>query len=233
MLPVWGWYMTADRRGGNTIIGLDLIRFCAAFLVVWFHLAFWAKHAGSDAGPPLTSLPDLSASASMGWVGVEIFFVLSGIVISYSAEKASAWTFLRSRVLRIFPAIWICAPITFFILVLFGSFQFVTLTRMLVASAAVWPTGGWLDIVYWTLPIEINFYVFVFVLLCFRAFDRIDLLFAVLAIISAAAWGVISSRYGAVLLRFIMRLTRHCTGGLSISSLCGMAHSLRWAVLSG
>jgi peptidoglycan/LPS O-acetylase OafA/YrhL len=49
------------------LLGLDLIRFSAAFMVLAFHLC-----AGTALGP-LTR---------WGWVGVEIFFVLSGFVIA-------------------------------------------------------------------------------------------------------------------------------------------------------
>jgi exopolysaccharide production protein ExoZ len=63
--------------------GLDLIRFAAALMVVVFHFS-WQQ-------------PDPQVSFSPGWVGVEIFFVISGFVIMGSACKATPVEFLERR----------------------------------------------------------------------------------------------------------------------------------------
>src|SRR6201987_2791882 len=55
-----------------------------------------------------------------GWVGVEIFFVISGFVIANSASKSSPTEFLLGRALRLYPAVWVCATATLIVLVLFG-----------------------------------------------------------------------------------------------------------------
>ena len=54
--------------------------------------------------PNRPSFPELTPIAWVGWVGVEIFFELSGFVIAYSAEGASAFVFFRSRFFRLMPA---------------------------------------------------------------------------------------------------------------------------------
>ena len=48
-----------------------------------------------------------------GWVGVEVFFVISGFVIANSASKTSPIEFLISRALRLYPAVWVCSTATF------------------------------------------------------------------------------------------------------------------------
>src|SRR5712675_1260110 len=65
--------------------------------------------------------PNAAPYTWFGWVGVEIFFVISGFVIANSASKSSATEFLVGRALRLYPAVWVCATATLLVLVLFGS----------------------------------------------------------------------------------------------------------------
>lgn len=156
---------------GRQIIGLDLVRLGAASMVMLFHLG--------NIGP-------LKAWTWWGWVGVPIFFVLSGFVISYSAETASAGQFLRGRLLRLAPGIWICGTVTLAGWLIVGGDDMVV--RRYVDTITLWPWGPWIDGVYWTLPIEVAFYLFVFALLWVRAFDRAIIAFAALASISLGYW---------------------------------------------
>jgi peptidoglycan/LPS O-acetylase OafA/YrhL len=100
----------------NQIIGIDLIRFFAASIVMLFHLCYWIWAGGPFATTPAAAkaaiqFPEL-AFFRYGLVGVDIFFVVSGFIIAYSASNATAYEFGRSRVVRLMPAIWIVAPIT-------------------------------------------------------------------------------------------------------------------------
>src|SRR4051812_23206228 len=79
------------QKSSSYVGGLDLIRFFAASLVLMFHLAFfsWGSSAGLNyrlAGAPTS--PEL-VFMNAGWVGVEVFFVLSGFVIAQSAKGSS------------------------------------------------------------------------------------------------------------------------------------------------
>jgi peptidoglycan/LPS O-acetylase OafA/YrhL len=176
----------------RSIAGLDLIRFAAALMVAWFHLAYWswfrpegpiAKVAGGA-----VYLPDLAPSAWWGWVGVEIFFVISGFVITMSARGRSAGSFLKGRILRLYPAVWICAPITTAILLLVGSNT--DLPLRLAASITLYPLGTWVDGVYWTLGIEMAFYGLVWLLLASFGERYLPWLLAAIAAPSIALWSV-------------------------------------------
>jgi len=161
------------------IVGLDLIRFAAAVLVMLFHVAFQADHS-------------LTSVAWFGWVGVHIFFVLSGAVIANSAEDRTAKAFLRGRILRLYPAVWICATIS---LLIAGS-PLVLYLRSLV----IWPFPEWVNGAYWTLSVEMAFYGLIFVLLWRGWFERLSGVLAGLAVISAVYWAVriVGVRYPAV-----------------------------------
>jgi peptidoglycan/LPS O-acetylase OafA/YrhL len=84
-----------------------------------FHLGFWAWAVpGSTPGRLLqgaASFPELSGFW-WGRFGVEIFFVISGFVIAFSASQSSLAHFISSRFFRLFPTAAICATFTFFAL---------------------------------------------------------------------------------------------------------------------
>ncbi|EJN11171.1 putative acyltransferase, partial [Bradyrhizobium sp. YR681] len=151
---------------------LDPLRFAAAFGVAVFHQMFWSW-AWTSIGVPgferTVAADVLYPSAApftwFGWVGVEIFFVISGFVIANSASQSSPGEFLLGRALRLYPAVWVCATATFLVLLLFGSgpaseFILPYIHAMLMVPKGV--TGQWLDEVYWTLAAETAFYGLVF-----------------------------------------------------------------------
>ena len=81
--------------------GLDGLRGIAVGLVLVFHFTEWTGSAGAALGPVLRL-------ASIGWCGVDLFFVLSGFLITgiLSDAKGSPFffrNFYARRVLRIFP----------------------------------------------------------------------------------------------------------------------------------
>jgi len=85
---------------------LDMARGVAALLVFLFHI-----HGGLK-----PSMPVLADIVRFGSLGVPLFFVISGYVISASAEATlrkgeSAGSFLKRRFLRIFPPFWLSIPV--------------------------------------------------------------------------------------------------------------------------
>lgn len=160
------------------IIGLDFVRFGAAMLVVFYHLA---------RGLASFDYPELEPFASSGRVGVPIFFVLSGFVICYTA-KDSAARFVRSRVLRLVPGIVICATITG-ALWLHNGTAFEEVAIRWLKSVSFLPFSEILEGVYWTLPIEVIFYALVWLLLLAGMRDRLETLLTGVGLLSAAYIG--------------------------------------------
>ena len=112
----------------NHFLLLDPLRLGAALSVAVFHLMFWSWAWPSIGVPPGfehyvaadVQFPSAARFTWFGWVGVEIFFVISGFVIANSASKSSAIEFLFSRALRLYPAVWVCSTATFIVLLLFA-----------------------------------------------------------------------------------------------------------------
>jgi len=122
---------------------------------------------------------------SIGRIGVQIFFVISGFVIAYSARKASTGSFLRSRVLRLVPAAWICATISLAVATFADNRGAVSLIASWVRSVVFFPKGEYIDGSYWTLGIECAFYAIVLMLIACNALRHLEKAFGVIALVSA------------------------------------------------
>ena len=100
---------------------LDLLRFIAAFMVVMFHYGF-RGHAAD--GYSLLSLPTYATVSKYGYLGVELFFMISGFVILMTASSGSLKKFVISRIVRLYPAFWACCTITFIAILIVGDKRF-------------------------------------------------------------------------------------------------------------
>lgn len=182
--------MESVRR--NPVYGLDVIRLSAAILVMVYHFGFrawassenWLLHSMGRA----PSLPAWSEFAWWGWIGVQIFFVVSGAVIAGSARRATPAGFVRARVARLLPALLICA--SFALLVAIGLFR-----EDPIESALLWlktitfiPQGPWLLSQFWTIPIEVSFYAMVMLLIALGKARDMEHLAWALGCASAAYW---------------------------------------------
>jgi peptidoglycan/LPS O-acetylase OafA/YrhL len=153
---------TADRSGTRDYVGIQVLRFVAAALVVGLHATF-IVHDRMDATQTVWSI---------GWIGVPIFFVISGFVMVVSSQRLvgtpSGWReFLMRRGVRIVPLYWIATTIQLVALLVvpalllhdkFGANR-IALSYLLLPSrnsdGVVAPLVG----VGWTLLFEAFFYL--------------------------------------------------------------------------
>lgn len=173
---------------------VDVLRFFAASAVAVYHLGFWiwiepegimAKAAGGA-----VSYPELAWFLCYGWVGVELFFTISGFVIASSATNSTWPRFLRSRVVRLAPAAWICATITVVVLLTLNlrDPQRAALSYLRSVLFVPYPQWSWVDPVYWTLGVEVAFYALVMALLATRGEQSIKPVMAAVGLTSGAFW---------------------------------------------
>ena len=165
--------------------GVDLLRFFAAAIVVLNHFGIftWNTPSVGVTGKWL-AFPALVPASWCGWVGVEIFFVISGFVIAASAQHATPGSFLKHRIIRVAPALWICTTLAFALQLTSGQ-PFNPLLAAYVRSLFLSPVGPYIDGVIWTLVVEAAFYLLIFATLLAGKFDRINRIAIGLGIASA------------------------------------------------
>lgn len=158
--------VSAHIQPRRALAAIDLLRFAAAMMVLVHHFfGRWRVRLEYGLGPtqPFEAMPS-SPWFHSGWIGVEIFFVISGYVIAMSARGTSAAEFAWRRLLRLWPGALICSTITAAVLFVGGADPAAFAPRWL-ASAFLVPTSAQIDGVYWTLGIECAFYALVALLL--------------------------------------------------------------------
>src|SRR5436190_9331039 len=107
------------------------------------------------------SFPVLSHISKYGYLGVDVFFILSGFVILLTAYEKDAIGFTIARIVRLYPAYWICVTLTTVAVLLAGNIhRHLTPAQYLANLTMAHSYFGVEDIsgVYWTLAVELKFY---------------------------------------------------------------------------
>ncbi len=152
---------------------LDILRFLAALAVVFFHYTF----LNVTEYQTLPTYPVLSEIFKYGYLGVELFFIISGFVILLTASKKKWQGFVISRIARLYPAFWVAVTLTFLSIVLFASDVMQVsfsqyLWNLTMGSEFVGVKN--IDPVYWTLQIELKFYFWIVLILFFNKIKYIE-----------------------------------------------------------
>jgi len=154
---------TAHRR----LQALDYLRFTAAIAVLCYHYLFNGINNGK-----IASLDEYSPAVAVvkyGYLGVDLFFLISGFVVFNSARGKSARQFAVGRAVRLFPAFWVAVLLTSAVTLIWGhvSSLSVTVPQVLLNLTMIPGLLGVasVDGVYWTLIVELEFYALVFLFL--------------------------------------------------------------------
>src|SRR5262245_22570122 len=119
--------MTLGERATGRDNNFNLVRLIAAALVL-------VSHSWPLSGTPGEPL-ERFAGFSLGHLGVDIFFVVSGFLVTGSLLDRPLGSFLRARVLRIFPALAVNSFGTAFVI---GSLVTALPVGHYLASASTW-----------------------------------------------------------------------------------------------
>ncbi|EOA03349.1 acyltransferase 3 [Herbaspirillum frisingense GSF30] len=164
---------------------VDILRFCAAVGVMLLHYLVRGFAQGDDYSPVFYG--EVANFVKYNYLAVNLFFMISGFVILMSSENVTPRVFLRSRVLRLYPAYWFCCTVSFVLTYIFINHIFhLTVPRYVLNMTML--NGffgiGFVDGVYWTLLVELKFYLLVLFVLFLGQMARIEWVLAAWLLLS-------------------------------------------------
>lgn len=143
------------------LLEIDVLRGVAAIGVILFHYTtrYNQKYGHSD---------DVLMYFPQGFYGVELFFIISGFVIFMSLEKIKSGSeFIIGRFSRLYPAYWTCLLLTYAIVNIAGLPNYTISWDVAIINLSMFQVFfnvPNVDGVYWTLQIELCFYIIMFIL---------------------------------------------------------------------
>ncbi len=164
--------MATEQDRADHLASLDLLRVVAALVVVAYHYVFRGA-TGTVTPEHMAGLaPNI---AIYGYLGVNLFFVISGFVIAWSAQGRSWSDFAIARAARLYPGFVVCMTATFLVLLFAADARFPVTAAQYGANLLMFsPALGqpFVDGVYWSIILELVFYGWVAVALMLGIFDR-------------------------------------------------------------
>ncbi|WAJ26594.1 acyltransferase family protein [Antarcticirhabdus aurantiaca] len=212
--------------------GFTALRLIAAVLVIFTH----PYVLGANIADPVQAATGLLPAST---VGVDLFFVVSGYLISGSLRRSASFgDYLRNRALRILPALFVLCAVTVFVIgplaTTSDSYFRESETYAYFRNALVYAWQPFLPGVFetnttpvvngslWTLPIEATCYGFLLVMAwcgCFNWRGALVLMLMCYALVVSQAFpfGQILFHYeGGMELRNLSRFTALFAGGALI-----------------
>jgi len=167
---------------------IDFFRFLAAISVVSYHYLYKGLEVG--AMPSTYFFPVLSEWARYGYLGVHLFFMISGFVILFSIKGQTARRFVASRISRLFPAFWAAIIITSAIIYFANAHEYLLKWWQVLANFTMMNHLFGIPAVdgsYWSLYVEFHFYFLIWLVILLGQ-QRRELLWFTLWLLIAAGW---------------------------------------------
>lgn len=154
---------------------LDILRGIAALCVSLIHLGGLTK-----------GLPFSATVFDFGITMPSLFFIISGFVIFMTVEKIKTWQeFIITRFFRLYPSFWISLILSLFFIYLAKNEAFPTI-KEIIANVTMAPflfRQPVIVVSFWTLLIEMEFYLFIIMIFCFKLIPKINLVIIVALIL--------------------------------------------------
>ena len=169
---------------GDRIAILDGFRAFAIVLVIGFHyFSRWTPPRSAENLYPYGDWLAHFPLFNYGYLGVQLFFIVSGFVISMTLLGCRDWVdFGWKRFARLFPTMLLCSTLTFLFLWIFPSGHFSASVRDFLPSLTFSEPDLWnralglpfraIDSAYWSLQVEVKFYFWAAVLFFIGETDR-------------------------------------------------------------
>ena len=146
---------------------LDALRGLAALLVMWYHFTAFR--------------PQASLGFTYGLTGVDLFFMISGFVIFMSLSHVkNSLQFAVNRISRLYPTYWACVSITFLAITIHNHVDInqteVTTYLGNLTMFQFYMNLRDIDDSYWTLIIEMTFYITMLALFHFKKLNYLNVI---------------------------------------------------------
>jgi len=230
----------AGRRGapaedvpGGRLHTIDGLRFLAALGVVAYH--FTGRQTQVWGADPGQVFPVVGHVTMYFTLAPELFFVVSGFVILWTAWGRTVPQVVASRLARVYPAYWAALALTStLLLVIWPAGKRITLGEVAVNATLLQEAFGVrnVDGAYWTLWTELRFYLLMTVFVAIGITRRRVLAFAALWPVAATVVDLSTSGFWPTLL--ISRFAPYFAGGMLLFLIYRDGHArLPWALLGG
>jgi len=221
---------------------LDLLRFIAASAVLFYHYTY---------RPLINGVPSVSAYAGLqhisryGYLGVPLFFLISGFVIVWSAHGRTVGQFALARFKRLYPMFWLGLAITLAVVAIRGHRAELLRPSVIAANFTMLP--GRFDVpavdgVYWTLAIELKLYLYVAILIALNQMRHLEywlylwvvglllaLCFPGISVLASLTVAPYSSYFVAGAICYLIRITGITTTRVIALIVC-LGASAWWAI---
>lgn len=167
-----------ENRKVERITELDSLRGIAALCVVLYHFSH-SYNVNTE------SNFNAGLDFKYGHFGVPLFFIISGFVIFMTINKVKTPAeFVYKRFIRLYPAFWICLIITFLGVRFWGILPSLIVTwrdaalnlTMFYRVFRVFTDIKDVDVAYWSLLPELQFYFLIFIVFLFKQINKIKII---------------------------------------------------------
>ncbi len=179
--------------------------------------------------------PNMCLFSYYGWIGVQLFFLISGFVICMSCWGKSLGEFAISRVTRLYPTYWLAVLAAAVTLWLFPGVRDVPTPSGLAVNLTMLqdPLGvDRVDSVYWSLWVEVRFYL-LFTLVAWKGLTYKRL---VTFCLGWAVAGLFASKINNEIVKAIV-MPEHCwyfIAGIALYLIYRFKpNALLWAIIGG
>ncbi|MFD1818848.1 Peptidoglycan/LPS O-acetylase OafA/YrhL, contains acyltransferase and SGNH-hydrolase domains [Pseudarcicella hirudinis] len=185
------------------INSIQLLRGIAAIVVVIYHISVFTKNSYSQFF--------YHNYFSIGFAGVDLFFVISGFIIHYTSQKylnnpARFKEYLKKRFVRIYPIYWVTLGALVVVSIVLTDFLGIKLHTELpdtfssaVRTMFLLPGHFAINAVSWTLSYELLFYAFFSLLIISGRFKVLGIICIIISLINGFyikhLWGVVPFTY--------------------------------------
>jgi peptidoglycan/LPS O-acetylase OafA/YrhL len=197
---------------------LDGLRAFAIAVVMLFHYTVrWVPPTHSQSLYPYGDALGGFLPSQYGWLGVQLFFIISGFVITLTLQRCtSLLEFAARRYSRLAPTMLLCAITTYAVISAFPGAPFPVSPFGFIPSLTFLdpqdlnlisqrPVFGSIDTAYWSLFVEVKFYL-VSGLVFFLCKTRFNLLMCAIVLLGTAAHVVRIPAVSGVLDRVLIPL---------------------------